>query len=79
MWWLYIKIEENEDRFVYLYSRESKEPDGEIVYDRKKEEWEVTRPCLKDFNSPFNIDAAERKFWHVVEEGFPDRRMVAIG
>ena len=30
MWWLYVKIVDNEKQCVYLYNRECREPDGEI-------------------------------------------------
>ncbi len=79
MWWLYVKVEETENRFIYHYSTETKELDGEIIYDKKAKEWKVTRPCAKDVGSKWRINKSEEKFWHVAEEGFPDRRMVAIG
>ena len=79
MLWLFVKASETEDLIVYHYSTESKDLDGEIVYNKSSKEWEVTRPCAKDFGNTWCIDKAEGKFWHVIEEGFPDRRMVAIG
>lgn len=79
MWWLYVKVKETEELIIYHYSTETKELDGEIVYKKGPKEWEVTRPCAKDKDSRWCIDKSEEKFWHVIEEGFPDRRMVAIG
>ena len=78
MWWLYVKIEESENLIVYHYSTETRDLDGEIVYNKNTREWKVTRPCIKD-DCAWCIGKSEEKFRHVVEEGFPDRRMVAIG
>ncbi len=78
MWWLYVKVDETEDLLIYHYSTETRDLDGEIVYNKRAEEWEVTRPCARD-DCAWCIDKTEGKFWHVIEEGFPDRRMVAIG
>ena len=79
MWWLYVKIVDNERQCVYLYNRESREPDGEIVYDKKRGKWQVTRPCLKDYVHREYIAVAERQFRHVVAEGFPNTWTAVMG
>ena len=78
IWW-YEKVEETEELIIYRYARESKDLDGEIVYDKRSEEWKLTVRCTNDKESDWNASISEEKFRHVVKEGFPDRRTVAIG
>jgi len=78
MWWDYLKLEDSEERVVYIYGREAIGLDGEIVYDRKKRRWSVTIPCKKDAGNPNNIAETERKSWQVVKAGFPPSLHVAI-
>ena len=79
MWWLYVKDYETEDRIVYRYSMELYDLDGEIIYDRMTDLFEVTRPCGKDEGSDWCIRRTKEHFWSVIREGFPDRRRVVTG
>ena len=79
MWWQFQKIFEDE-RFVrYAYSRENKNLDGIIQYDREKNEVLLIKPCRADEGSAFGERKAKEMFRFVVREGFPERRQVACG
>ena len=79
MWLLYIKAEENDQQIIYHYSLESNDLDGEIIYDKGKKEFSVTKPCKKDAGSSWCIRRTEEHFWSIINEGFPNRRKVVTG
>lgn len=80
MWWVYEKLEDTHQKFIYQYSRESYELDGLIEYDKSTREIKVTKPCKADIESTWNVANAIVKFSsRVAAEGFPQTRKVAIG
>ena len=79
MRWLYVRFRETEDLIVYLYSMESDELDGEIVYDKRTEAFDVTRPCRKDAGNDCCIERTKQHFRCVIREGFPAKRRVVTG
>ena len=79
MGWLFVKAAETANQIIYRYSTEAEDLDGEIIFDKVTEEWGISRPSAKDRDHNWLCMKAEEKFWHVVEEGFPERRMVAVG
>ena len=79
MWWQFQKIFEDE-RFVrYAYSRDCRELDGIMQYDRKEETVTVLQPCRGDEDSEKLQTMAAEKMFLLAEEGFPERRQVACG
>ena len=79
MWWQFQKIFEDE-RFVrYAYSRENKDLDGIIEYDRQEETVTVLQPCKADEGSAFSERKAKEMFRYLVRENFPERRQAACG
>lgn len=80
MVWYFVKDSESPEFIVYRYSRESKELDGKIRYNKKTGIVVICYPCVKDIDSQFGQEMSVSKFvHHVVDEGFPDRRQVATG
>lgn len=80
MVWYFVKDSESPEFIVYRYSRESKELDGKIRYNKKTGIAVICYPCAKDKDSQFGQEMSVCKFiCHVVGEGFPDRRQVATG
>ncbi len=78
MWLLFQLLRETGDEYIYAYSRENRNLDGEIKYNKASKEAVVTRPCKND-RTQFAQKNAKRSFRFVVEEGFPKQRMVAYG
>ncbi|GHU83916.1 hypothetical protein FACS1894196_4580 [Clostridia bacterium] len=78
MWWAFVKIYEDAETVRYLYACESHEPDGEITCEKHSKKAIVTKPSATTPDLPGQI-WARKKFWTVIDEGFPDKRTVAIG
>ena len=79
MWWLYVKAAETANQIIYRYSTESKDLDGEIIFDKVTEEWGMSRPSAKDKDNNLCCMKADENFRYVVEKGFPERNLVGIG
>lgn len=80
MIWYFVKDSESPEFIVYRYSRESKDLDGKIRYNKITGIAVICNPCINDINSKFAQERSISKFNnHVVCEGFPERRQVATG
>ena len=79
MQWWYKLIEEDESKYVYAYSRESKECDGRIVYLKKDDVAIMEKPSKKDEAYETSAEASHEHFYYVVKEGFPKKRHVCCG
>ena len=79
MRWFFKKISEAADEFVYAYSRESREFDGEIRISKKTGEARMTRPSAVDAVSPFSQKAACLKACRLKLENFPEVMNVCCG
>ena len=76
MWWLFVKYQETEDEIVYHHSMESNDLDGENVWYKKSQRFDVTRPCRLDADNQWCIGRTRQHFFTLVHEGFPDKRYV---
>ena len=78
MWWYVKKKINNDEIVVYTYGAETREQTGEILYDRKKDEFRVLRIADNDTQM-----GAEWLFQHlyrlIFKENCPDEQMIAIG
>ena len=80
MRWFFSLVEETEEKYVYLYARESDDLDGVIEYDKGKKTAAVITPCAKDMGSGWCIEKAVDKFvLCVCGERFPATRKVITG
>ena len=80
MWWLYRLIEENNERALYGYSRETDKTDGIIEYDKNTGIAILVRPCESDTGDEWNSEYSLSRFVRfVVNEGLPSIRRVVIG
>lgn len=79
MQWWYKLLFEDESKYVYGYSRESKECDGRIVYSKKDGIAIMEKPSKKDEAYETSAEASLEHFYYVVEEGFPKERHVCCG
>lgn len=79
MWWLFELIENEEEYCLYCYARESRTLDGLIRYHKADQSIIVEKACANDADSDFAIRYAKRKFYWIIEEGFPARRLIACG
>lgn len=78
MWWLFELDKDEQNVFLYKYSRESKELDGMIEHDKLSQTTRVLSACRVDVDEDYVADAAI-KFYHVIKAGFPVRKIVACG
>lgn len=79
MRWFFKKIFETTDEFVYAYSRESREFDGEIRISKKTGEARMNRPSGVDADSPFSQKAACSKAYRLKSENFPETMNICCG
>lgn len=79
MWWQFQKLFEDDCFVRYAYSRENKNLDGIIEYDRQEETVTVLQPCKADEDSEWSQKKSARKMFILIEEGFPERRQAACG
>lgn len=78
MWWIFEKLEDNNNFVLYAYSRETKELDDRIRYDKANESMQVITPCHDD-SSEFALEKAIERMHYLVSNGFPQRKMFACG
>jgi hypothetical protein len=76
VWWWFYRIAVDDTGALYTYGYESPEPTGEIEYINATDDIIIIKKADKDF--PDNDDTKE-KFYRVVSEGFPEKRIIAIG
>ena len=79
MWWLVKKISDNAEKVVYSYGFETDKQTGEIEFDRKTQDFTLTKLAEND-----NIKIVTRfLFRHlyrvIVQENCPAERQIAIG
>ena len=79
MWWMYVKVFEDDERIRYAYARDSKLVSGFVDYFKGTDEVEMITPAEMDANADYAQDRALRHVYTVKRDGFPDRRMVATG
>lgn len=79
MQWWYKLIEEDDSKYVYAYSRESKECDGRIVYLKKEGIAIIEKPSKKDEAYETSAEASLVHFYTIVQEGFPKEYHVCCG
>jgi hypothetical protein len=77
MWWLFVKLVEDASTVIYEYGFESQELTGMIEHNKKTGESVIIKATEKDALYPKGWTI--RHFYKVVKEGFPDKRMIAIG
>jgi len=77
MIWYFKKLTEDNNIAVYSYTtvKDDTEP-GKISYDKSTEKITVVQKAIND---KLGIEWAESSFWNVINEKFPDKRVVAIG
>ena len=79
MWWMFVKLWETETEVCYSYAMQSRDTDGEMVYQKGSDELPtITKPSVTTI-SDFSKEKAAQKFYHVARDGYPDRRQVACG
>ena len=81
MWWMYVKVFEDENTVRYSFARESYETDGELEYAKGSEEDpRITKDSVTFGEyADFEREKIQEHFYHVLQEGFPDRKQVACG
>ena len=79
MRWYYKLIEETPMYYRYVYSRESKDYDGVIIYFKATENVKLEIPCAIDKDSDHGKECACEHFWKVVKDNFPEERSVCCG
>ena len=79
MWWLFEKRSESGQYVEYAYSRESRNLDGRVRVFRTGERAEMLQACGVDVEDEASQAWAVTKALRLAREGFPDRRMVAVG
>ena len=80
MWWHYRFMREENDAYIYAYSRESKACDGTIIYHKNTKDIEIVKRCKVDEGANYYADQqAVANFLIVVKENFPKERQVACG
>ena len=79
MRWYYKLIEKGINFYLYAYSRESKDFDGQIRFDTETGKTTLVTPSAVDMDSKFLQGKAQEHFWKVVRDGFPEERSVCCG
>ena len=80
MRWLFERIEETGEKYVYRYARESDDMDGVIEYSKDQKTAIMVKPCSNDRGSEWCIEKSIGKFIvFISEEGFPRVRNVITG
>jgi hypothetical protein len=77
MWWYYLKLTDDNEKAVYAYGCETKEATGQLMYDKTSREYSILKIAAND-----NQKGAEWALSHlpkVIEKGYPEMDMVAIG
>ena len=78
MIWRYSKISEDENSYTYSYSCvDENNTVGEIVYEKKTREIKVTK--IADGGSEISAGWAADHFVRVIDDKFPDERIVRTG
>jgi hypothetical protein len=77
MLWYYNKLSEDDDRVVYTYRWNAKEYTGQLMYDKKKDNYVIIKPADNDneFGANWALGHLAAK---IDEEGFKDKFIVAI-
>jgi hypothetical protein len=76
MWWWFYQIAVDPSGAIYEYGYESPEPTGIIEYIKATETITIIKKAEKDF--PDN-NRTKEKFYKIIQEGFPKKRIIAIG
>ena len=78
MWWKLKKLLDDEKIIVYAYSRETRDLDGRIVYDKKTRALNCQIPAANDTEADLRFFYPHLR--RVIEKmGAPDEEFIAIG
>lgn len=77
MWWYYKKLIDDEQKAIYQYGYTTKEVSGQLVYDKLKHDYQVLKAA--DGDTDKGAVWALSHLPKLIREGFPDKRIVAIG
>lgn len=78
MWWKLKKLLDDEKIIVYAYSRETRDLDGRVVYEKESGDMYCLIPAGNDTEADLNFFYPH--FYHVIfSEGAPDETFLAIG
>ena len=78
MWWKIKKVLDEDKLIIYAYSRETRNLDGRIAFEKETEEMTCLVLAANDSEKSVN------HFFHllygvIVREGAPDEKFIAIG
>ena len=78
MWWFLVKKCDDSDKVIYTYGRETYNVTGEVLYDRKTEEFSVIK--LADNDTEGGVRRLMPHLYHIIfKENCPDERLIATG
>ena len=78
MWWKLKKLMDDEKQIVYAYSRETRNLDGLISYDKETRKMKCLIPAANDTEADLRFFYPH--LYRVIEkEGAPDEDFIAIG
>ena len=77
MWWMVRKMDEDNERIVYAYSRESRKLDGRFEYLKGDDRIRFEQLAEGDTDADVRFFAPHAL--RLIHQGAPDEKMIAIG